>query len=316
METEPTFIETENLTLDEWLNLIFNPPQESIFIDYCFPTDNHFQEYLKAISERPVQDVVKLLRRFLINTGTLGKDEFLLAQIVHKNPKSNLIWGSEYNRRLLAFATNRSPIPPWEGITWILDLLPRNPRQAIDVIGSYFLAHAQELPDGRLVGLSQSMAMIRAKFISSPKTYEDAIQFLIDMDSRKFEHIIERLYDEMGYDTQLTPAHNDKGRDIIAKNSKPGKSEHLLVECKRYNNSVGVEIARGLLGVVADEKVNKGVIVTSSRFTRGAKKLAQNNPRLELIDGKQLIDLFNEYFGANWPLHIDRIVLASQRAHQ
>lgn len=320
MTEELNPIEIEGLSLGEWLDLLAKPPRNSIFIDYCFPTDSHFQEYLTTISERKEKDVIKLLRRFLIHTGTLGIDEIhfaYLAEIVRKNPdRINLILNNEYNRRLFTFATKNSQIPPWEGMTWALDLLPHFPRQAIDVIGAYFLAHAQELPDGRLVGLDQAMAIIRAKFISFPRTEEEAIQFLLDMDSRSFEHLVERLYDELGYETQLTKSQKDKGRDVIAKNTKLGKMEHLLVECKRYNNPVGVEIARALLGVVSDEKVNKGVIVTTSRFTRGAKELARNNPRLELIKGSELILLLNESFGAEWPLHIDRIVLESQKKHQ
>lgn len=320
MTKEPILIETEDLTLEEWLALIAKPPQDSYFIDYCFPTENHFQEYLAAISERKEQEVIKLLRSFLIHTGTLGIDEHrfsYLAENVRRSPDGiNTILNREYNRRLFAFATKKSQIPPWEGITWALDLLPHFPQQAIDAIGAYFLAHAQQLPDGRLVGLSQAMAIIRAKFIGNPGDKEEAIHILLEMDSRRFEHLVERLYGKMGYETRLTPPQKDKGRDIIAITTKPGKSEHLLVECKRYSNPVGVEIARALLGVIADEKVNKGTIVTTSRFTRGAKELAQNNPRLELIDGEQLVLLLNENLGTRWPLHIDLIVLESQKLYQ
>lgn len=317
MTKEPTFIETENLTLEEWLALIAKPPENSIFIDYCFPTTNHFQEYVATIAEREEENVIKLLRRFLIHTGSLGIDKLhfsIFADVIRKNQDGiNLVPDNEYMRRLVAFATKRSQIPPWEGITWSLDLLPHSPRQAIEVIGAYFLAHAQELPDARLAGLSEAMAIIRAKFIDFPRTAEEAVRFLLELDSRSFEHLIERLYNEIGYETQLTQAQNDKGRDVIAKNSESGKLEHLLVECKRYSTPVNVKVARALLGVVSDEKVNKGVIVTTSRFTRGAKHLASNNPRLELIDGEQLVLLLNENFGPKWPLHIDRIVLESQQ---
>ncbi|MBV9470518.1 MAG: restriction endonuclease [Abitibacteriaceae bacterium] len=263
---------------------------------------------------------MSLLRHFLIPTGTLGTDRWNLAFVVdvlRKNPDDlEHLLSSEYNRRLLAFAAKHSSIPPWEGITWALDLLPHFPRQAISAIDTYFLAHAQQLPDGRIIGLSQSMAVIRAKFIGFPRTQEAAIQFLLEMHPRSFEHLIERLYKEMGYETQITPPKKDGGRDILTKNVKPGKLEHSRIECKRYSAPIGVEISRALLGVVSDEKVNKGVIVTTSRFTKGAKDLAKRNPRLELIDGEHLVPLLNEHFGPRWPLHIERIVLESQKEQQ
>ena len=317
---ESTLIETEDMALEDWLKLVANPPAETTFIDYSFPTDMHFQNYLSSIAVRDEQEVMLLLRQFLIPTGTLGTDRLhfaFLLDTLRKNPdkfEQNL--NSEYNRRLLSFGAKRSQIPPWEGITWALDLLPHFPRQAIDAIESYFLAHAQQLPDGRLIGLSQAMAIIRAKFIGFPRTQEEAIQFLLDMHPRNFEHLIERLYNEIGYETQLTPPAKDGGRDILTKNTDPGKLEHSRIECKRYNIPVGVETTRTLLGVVSDEKVNKGVIVTTSRFTRGAKDLAKRNPRLELIDGVRLIPLLNEHFGPKWPLHLERIVLESQKEQE
>src|SRR5262249_39598166 len=45
------------------------------------------------------------------------------------------------------------PPPPWEGVTWILDLLPNNPRAAIHTLEAYFEAHGLLLPDGRINGL-------------------------------------------------------------------------------------------------------------------------------------------------------------------
>jgi restriction system protein len=320
LNSERNLIETENMQLEEWLDLIASPPPNSVFNDYSFPSDRHFQEYTASISEREEEEVLKLLRRFLIHTGIFGKDKSFfsfLADTLQNNPENTKqILDIEYNRRLIAFGTKQSQIPPWEGITWVLDLLPHSPKLAIDAIGAYFLAHARVLPDGRLAGLDEAMAIIRAKFIDFPRTKEDALYFLFDMDSRSFEHLVERLYNEIGYDTELSPPQKDGGRDVIAKNQQPGQLEHLLIECKRYKNPVGVEIARALLGVVSDEKVNKGVIVTTSRFTRGAKDLAQNNPRLELITGEKLIVLLNENFGPRWPLHIDRFIIESQKFNQ
>ena len=117
----------------------------------------------------------------------------------------------------------------------------------------------------------------------------------------------------MDYETELTSAQKDGGRDILANKNAPGRLEHLRIECKQYSRPVDVKIARALLGVVSDEKVNKGVLVTTSRFTKGAKDFAGRNPSLELIAGSNLIPLLNEHLGSRWPLQIGRLVAESQR---
>jgi restriction system protein len=98
-------------------------------------------------------------------------------------------------------------------------------------------------------------------------------------------------------------------RDII------GQKEKVAIECKRYEKPVGVEFARRLQGTVSMERFSKGVLVTSSRFTRGCKNEAQRDNRLELIDGNILVTLLNQYLGSEWIVHIDRLISESQRSN-
>jgi restriction system protein len=173
-----------------------------------------------------------------------------------------------------------------------------------------------EVPDGRINGLHEAQQIIRARYIGTPSSQIQKLQFLTSVTPREFEHIVERLYSAMGYNTHLTPPKKDGGRDIVAKKEKIGALEHLLIECKQYTKPVGVEIVRALLGVVSDEKVNKGVLVTTSTATKGTREFKGRNPRLELIEGKELIPLLNEYLGGDWPITIDGIIADSQRQNQ
>jgi restriction system protein len=93
-----------------------------------------------------------------------------------------------------------------------------------------------------------------------------------EMRPRDFEKLIAELLGRAGYETELTPASNDGGVDIYAaRNDGLGRFLYL-VECKRYgeDNPVGVQIVRSLYGVVQQERANGGMVVTSSRFTKGA----------------------------------------------
>ncbi len=110
--------------------------------------------------------------------------------------------------------------------------------------------------------------------------------------SRQFEELVAELFVEKGYDVTLTPARNDGGKDIIAKRNDDGIPICLYIECKQYdiNNPVGVSIVRSASGVRAHDKVNKAIIVTTSRFTRGAFKYAnEENHLIQLMSLNELL---------------------------
>lgn len=111
----------------------------------------------------------------------------------------------------------------------------------------------------------------------------EAMKFL---DARDFEHFIAVLVDKLGFEgVCLTPASGDKGRDIIATKTVEGIPIIFAFECKRYKKPIGPGIMRALLGTVVQSstKANKGVLVTTSTFTSGARKMILTEPAL---DGK------------------------------
>lgn len=60
-----------------------------------------------------------------------------------------------------------------------------------------------------------------------------------------------------------------------------------MVQCKRYINPVGVVAIRDLYGALMAERVGKGIVITSSGFTREAIAFASDKP-IELIDRTKL----------------------------
>lgn len=128
--------------------------------------------------------------------------------------------------------------------------------------------------------VSETNAEILARLQSDPAS-------LRLLGPRKFEEIIADLLAQQGYSVELTPSSSDGGFDMyVAK--KEGLGTFLyLVECKRYTppKKVGVEIVRGLHGVVQEKQANAGIIVTSSFFTKGAQEFQQRIPyQLHLHD--------------------------------
>ncbi|WP_425432546.1 restriction endonuclease [Geodermatophilus sabuli] len=180
------------------------------------------------------------------------------------------------------------------------------------VINAYVLAHAQQLPDGRLSGLQDAIALIRSYFLGLPSSLEETLQLLNQLDSRSFEHLVDELYRSMRYETRLTPVRKDGGRDIDATREDRGHRTSLRIECKNWSRPVGVEEVRALYGVIEDEKIEKGLIVGTRGFTsRGpttAAAFAARNSRLELVPGERLVRMLSELFGRGWPSRVDQLI--------
>lgn len=104
-------------------------------------------------------------------------------------------------------------------------------------------------------------------------------ELLHSLPPRKFEELIASVFRQSGFEVELTPETRDGGIDIIAvqKSGFAGSSLHLI-ECKRYlpHNTVGIGIVQRLLGVVEQHRATKGIVVTTSSFTRDAIVVAES----------------------------------------
>lgn len=128
------------------------------------------------------------------------------------------------------------------------------------------------------------------------KPFEPAKEGFLKLSPKEFEDIVERLYQKMGYGTRRGPTARDRGVDITATRQSVGGIEKIAVQCKRHENSVGVEIARELLGVInKDNTFTKAVIVSATGFTNDCRNFCQGEGRLELVDGVRLLQFLKNY---------------------
>jgi restriction system protein len=305
------------LSLDAWLARLEDPAVDrQKIITYQFPTDAHRDGYLQSIEGRSDKEVRTLLRAFLIESGSLGTDKLTLHYTIHRIKQGEKVQISEFGRRLLRFAARngRGVAPPWEGVSWVLDLLPWSPRKALDVLDAYFEAHCGVMPDGRLEGMGDARAVIRAKYILVGDR-EGSGKALDKLSSRELEVLVAALYRAKGYRVVLTRASRDGGKDVVATRLRAGERERCLVECKHHRSPIGVKDVRALLGVVSDGRCTKGTLVTTAHFTAGSKRLSERNKRIELIPRDELVQLLNQFLGTNWPLRVDRLLLDEAREH-
>lgn len=95
-----------------------------------------------------------------------------------------------------------------------------------------------------------------------------------NLSPREFEEFMARLYNKLGYNVELTQTTRDGGKDIILR--KPDVLGDMIyyVECKRYKekNKVGLDVVQRLTGIVETDKVNGGIIATTSYLSPSAER--------------------------------------------
>jgi predicted RecB family endonuclease len=100
------------------------------------------------------------------------------------------------------------------------------------------------------------------------------------MDALEFEAHVAWYYRQLGYRIEMTKASGDQGIDVIAENDV----ERIGIQVKRYSGSVGNSAVQEVVAGLRHYGCSRGVVVTTSAFTRGAIALARSNG-VELIDG-------------------------------
>lgn len=102
---------------------------------------------------------------------------------------------------------------------------------------------------------------------------------LYSLPPRKFEELVAAIFKNNGFTVQLTPETRDGGVDIIAVQHSAFTGETVnLIECKRYSptQKVGIGVVQRLIGAVYQRQATKGVIVTTSFFSRDAQQAAES----------------------------------------
>lgn len=116
---------------------------------------------------------------------------------------------------------------------------------------------------------------------------------LMDLTPFEFENLVSNLFGRMGLDTRQTRSSRDGGVDCIAFDTRPVLGGKIVIQAKRYSNTVGVSAVRDLYGTMMNEGANKGILVATSSYGPDAYDFAKDKP-IELIDGGSLLYLFEQ----------------------
>jgi restriction system protein len=139
-----------------------------------------------------------------------------------------------------------------------------------------------------------------SRFINSHAVADgiDSSTNLAAMDWTEFEHLIRELFEKefsgAGGEVKVTQASRDGGVDAVAFDPDPVRGGKIVIQAKRYTNTVGVAAVRDLYGTVVNEGANKGILVTTSDYGPDAYEFVRNKP-LTLLNGANLLHLLAKH---------------------
>jgi restriction system protein len=121
---------------------------------------------------------------------------------------------------------------------------------------------------------------------------------LAAMDWEDFEHLIRELFEKEfsqdGAEVKVTRASRDAGVDAVVFNPDPLRGGKIVIQAKRYTNTVNVSAVRDLYGTVVNEGAIKGILVSTSDYGPDAYEFAKDKP-LTLLNGSNLLHLLQKH---------------------
>jgi len=117
------------------------------------------------------------------------------------------------------------------------------------------------------------------------KLIRSGIRDIDRMEGSRFEDYLHWLFQQLKYKSTNIGDTGDFGCDLLLERD----GQTIVVQAKRYDQTVGIEAIQQTIGAKGYYKADRGIVVTNSYFTRAAKELATAN-QIELWDRTMLIN--------------------------
>jgi restriction system protein len=120
------------------------------------------------------------------------------------------------------------------------------------------------------------------------------VEQMYALSPKAFEHYVAELFRLKGYRAAVRGRSGDHGVDLELWS---GNGRRAVVQCKRYKDTVGEEVVRGLFGTMLHEGVQHAFLVTTAEISDAARAWATGKP-ITLIDGPTLVEVAEAIDGA------------------
>ena len=128
-------------------------------------------------------------------------------------------------------------------------------------------------------------------WVPAPKKAEErpdkwSLDVLERIEWKRLEDLCCAFYREIGVRAEVTRLGADGGIDVrLFQDETDPTRTTAVVQCKAWNQQVGVKPVRELRGVMTHEKVEQALLMAPRGFTKDARAFAADN-RIDLLDGE------------------------------
>jgi restriction endonuclease len=130
--------------------------------------------------------------------------------------------------------------------------------------------------DGLLRRISTDFGEIELELIAHFARYPNDFG---QLEPRQFEMLLEAIFRNQGYDTEIGAGWNDGGVDLRFYSKDEVGSFLTLVQVKRWKRPVRLEAVAALVGLVEQEDANRGLFVTTPHYLPSTRRFASRSSR-------------------------------------
>jgi len=145
------------------------------------------------------------------------------------------------------------------------------------------------------------------RFIESHSVSIDSGTNIALIDWADFEHLVRELFEKEfslnGGEVKVTQSSRDGGVDAIAFDPDPIRGGKIIIQAKRYTNTVGVSAVRDLYGTIINEGASSGILITTADYGADSYTFAKDKP-IKLLNGGHLLNLLHKH-GYNGRINIE-----------
>lgn len=267
--------------------------------------------FLTTIQDGAVYSV-KEVRDRLASSLRLSEDD--LSQLISSNRQS--VWASRFGWANTYLKKAGLVIAPKAGHCQITDEGKRLLNSGVDITNHYLAEHYPDFaafvkgkkispdppipPDPSIppdASETPPETLERVYSIINEQLSDDLLTAIIGQTSSFFETLVVDLMKAMGYgDGFVTKATGDGGVDGIIYEDKLGFNL-IYIQAKRWNKDSVIgkpEIQKFAGAMMGPPKVEKGLFITTAKFSQGAMDFAKAQ-HIILVDGEKLTELMIEY---------------------
>lgn len=263
--------------------------------------------FLTTIQDGAVYSA-KEVRDRLASDLHLSDDD--LSQLISSNHQS--VWASRFGWANTYLKKAGLVIAPKIGHCQITSEGKHLLKSGVDITNNYLMEHYPDFAafrKGKKVfidsdGTTQSDALEtptetfeRVYSIINDQLADELLTAISNQSPSFFEALVVDLMKAMGYgDGFVTKTSGDGGIDGIIHEDKLGFNL-IYIQAKRWNKGTTIgkpEIQKFAGAMMGPPKVDKGLFITTAKFSQGARDFA-NAQHIILVDGEKLTELMIEY---------------------